>query len=295
MDNDSELAFLSSVKRQFEQFQQHNLPSPSLVWLQPGAGVSFADALELCPVTAGVFPNGRPTGTALPMSRCHDDGQPSELILALPADKTVNGAFVNLAREAGDCIRDAARAAGVPDSFRAEKTPATRWLRMLFWCTLEQPAFPGQTKWNLLNLIDDSSGRYAHIRDAVRCSIYALDWLLSQSRQSEARTDDDTAPALDSRERGRRKVPRGVSLRDVAAILSEDDRDGIRATKKRWHNSRSPKLPAALGKDRKDQRADLYSLSAILKFVEKVEFLSSDYVSDLKRQLRGRLRRPIDP
>ena len=185
MDNDSELAFLSSVKRQFEQFQQRHVSSPGLVWLQPGADISLADALELCPLTAGVFPNGRPTGTALLSSRREQDGQPIELILALPADKTVNGAFVNLAKEAGDCISDAAKAAGVPESVLLEKHPATRWLRVLYWFASEQPGFPGQTTWHLLNLIDESVGRYAQIRDAVRCSIYVLDWLASHAAPSK--------------------------------------------------------------------------------------------------------------
>lgn len=188
MDNDSELAFLSSVKRQFEQFQQRHVSSPGLVWLQPTADISLADALELCPLTAGVFPNGRPTGTALLSSRRDDDGHLLELMLALPPEKTVNGAFATLATEAGNCIGDAATAAGVPGSILSEKNPAARWRQILFWFALEQSGFPSQTKWCLLNLIDGSSGRYAHIRDAVRCSIYALDWLANDSTDPATNT-----------------------------------------------------------------------------------------------------------
>lgn len=179
MTTNATTTLLQSVRRQFEQFQQHYVSSPGLVWLQPGAGVGFVDALEQCPLTAGIFPNGRPTGAALLTSRRDDDGQPIELFLALPTDKTVNGAFANLAKEAGDCISDAATAACVPDAVLSEKHPATRWLRVLFWFALEQPGFPGQMEWYLLNLIDGSAGRYAQIRDAVRCSIYVLDWLAS--------------------------------------------------------------------------------------------------------------------
>ncbi len=184
MTTNATTTLLQSVRRQFEQFQQRHASSPGLVWLQTGANSSFADALESCLPTAGLFPNGRPTGTALLASRRDGDGQPIELILALPLDKTVNGAFASLAKEAGDCISDAASAAGVPESVLSENHPATRWLRVLFWFALEQPEFPGQTKWYLLNLIDGSAGRYAQIRDAVRCSIYVLDWLASQASTS---------------------------------------------------------------------------------------------------------------
>jgi hypothetical protein len=294
MSTNATTKLLQSVRRQFEQFQQRYASMPGLVWLLPGAGVSFADALEQCQLTAGLFPNGRAIGAARLVSRLDGDGQPIELFLALPTDKTVNGAFASLAKEAGDCISDAATAAGVPDSVLSEEKPTFRWLRVLFWFALEQPGFPGQEKWYLLNLIDESAGRYAQIRDAVRCSIYVLDWLASQALQSETRSDDDIESPPESANGVDRKVVHGVSLKDIAAILSEDDRDGIRATKRRWHNSRSPKLPAAVGKDRKDRRADLYALSAILEFVKKVEFLTNDHVSQLRRQLRGCLRRPID-
>lgn len=85
-------------------------------------------------------------------------------------------------------------------------------------------------------------------------------------------------------------VSMGVSLRDVASLLNDGDPDAIRDTKKRWHNSRDPKLPDSLGKCAADNKSGLYAPSAILEFVQKVEALSDPVISTMKRQLRANLR-----
>lgn len=88
-------------------------------------------------------------------------------------------------------------------------------------------------------------------------------------------------------------VQNGVSLRDVAALRCEGDRDVIRESKKRWHNSRS--LPQPLGKDPADKRADLYALSEILNFLKKTEDISDADNRRYKWQLTKELRPIIGP
>ena len=86
--------------------------------------------------------------------------------------------------------------------------------------------------------------------------------------------------------------PKGVSLRDIAAIRCDNDPDCIRSTKRRWSNSRSRTLPEPIGFDSDDRRAHLYALSAILQFVKDLEGLRDDDISSLRRQLSPRLRIP---
>lgn len=85
-------------------------------------------------------------------------------------------------------------------------------------------------------------------------------------------------------------VARGVSLRDVAELLCEGERSCVRETKRRWQNSRSPRLPSALGKDSEDSRANLYSLSALFDFLKIVENYSDTDLSSLRGRLRHRIR-----
>lgn len=82
----------------------------------------------------------------------------------------------------------------------------------------------------------------------------------------------------------------GISLRDVASLLTDGDPEAIRDTKRRWHNSRDPKLPTSLGKCAADNRSGLYAPSAILKFVKNVEGLTFPEISKIKQQLRARSR-----
>ena len=90
------------------------------------------------------------------------------------------------------------------------------------------------------------------------------------------------------------RVSMGVSLRDVASLLNDGDPDAIRDTKKRWHNSRDPKLPDSLGKCAADNKSGLYAPSAILEFVKKVDVLPDKQISVMKRQLANNLRRVRD-
>lgn len=85
-------------------------------------------------------------------------------------------------------------------------------------------------------------------------------------------------------------IARGVSLRDIALLLNESDKFAATRTIKRWHNSREPKLPAALGNDTQDSRAELYALSAILRFVKKIEGCSQEQIAECQTKLRHRVR-----
>jgi len=98
------------------------------------------------------------------------------------------------------------------------------------------------------------------------------------------------APASGESARDAKMTARGVSMRDVAALLTDGDPDSIRETKKRWQNSRVPKLPVPLGKCAADKRSYLYAPSAILKFVQNVETLSTTDFSTIKQQLQAKLR-----
>jgi hypothetical protein len=50
-------------------------------------------------------------------------------------------------------------------------------------------------------------------------------------------------------------APKGISLLDVALLLNESDLDAARETRRRWYNSKAPKLPEGIGKDCEDSRA----------------------------------------
>ena len=79
---------------------------------------------------------------------------------------------------------------------------------------------------------------------------------------------------------------KGVSLRDIAELLNEGERDASRATVRRWYYSRSPMLPDSLGKDPEDSRGRLLPLSAILEFVKVVESVSDADIIKLRKKLQ---------
>jgi hypothetical protein len=92
--------------------------------------------------------------------------------------------------------------------------------------------------------------------------------------------------------RFKRRVPKGVSLRDVALLLNEGDQDSATKTKKRWQALRKPKLPKSLGACSADGQSGLYVPSAILEFVKIVENLPAERISRMNRALKAK-RRPI--
>ena len=104
------------------------------------------------------------------------------------------------------------------------------------------------------------------------------------------------APASGEIARSAKMAARGVSIRDVAALLTDGDPDSIRETRMRWLNSKqrknpeTPKLPAQIGKCETDKKSGLFGLSAILEFVQKEEKMSDTDISAMKRQLRTKLR-----
>lgn len=84
----------------------------------------------------------------------------------------------------------------------------------------------------------------------------------------------------------------GVSLIDVALLLSDGEKSAAKLTKKRWSNSRNPKLPESIGFDPSHSQSKLYSPSAILQFVKILETLSDADVSRHLVTLRQKERLP---
>jgi hypothetical protein len=82
----------------------------------------------------------------------------------------------------------------------------------------------------------------------------------------------------------------GVSLRDVALLLNDNDPAATSATVKKWVDS--GKLKAPIGKCPLDGRAKLYRLSEILLDVGKLESLNSDDQKRLREYLTPKLRVP---
>jgi len=76
--------------------------------------------------------------------------------------------------------------------------------------------------------------------------------------ETDQLTRSGTVPPTDSGQADGSLRPRGVSLRDIAVLLTDGDPDAIKLTKKRWQNSRDPKLPKMLGKCAADNKSGLY-------------------------------------
>lgn len=127
----------------------------------------------------------------------------------------------------------------------------------------------------LLNLAPVIANGFDDSADRRKCAETATAYLIASNLLEEG---SQTPPR------------RGVSLRDVASLLTDGDRDAIRDTKRRWHNSRNPKLPESLGKCSTDSRAYLYALSAILNFVRKVEKRTGAEISAIEQPLRVKIR-----
>jgi len=301
---------LSSVKKQFELLAEQSERDLVLILFEPGPRVSLKDALLMCPFSRDHCPDGPPDAQSIVRLRRIDERTIQEFIFASPHAGKTRGEFLKLAKEAGNCLGDWAKESGVADAVLAEKGPAVRWMKLLFSFALERSDFPARGKWYCLNLPDQSSGRYAVISDAIRCSLYAFDRLngakatdliavlqkldqlqdgMSVLQDRESRTADSMAELRFA------STVKGVSLRDIAGAMCEGNAAAIRETKKRWHNSRDPKLPPCLGTAPEDKRTYLYELSAILKFVRNVECLSKPDISALNASLRKRLRPVIPP
>ncbi len=65
--------------------------------------------------------------------------------------------------------------------------------------------------------------------------------------------------------------PKGVSLRDAALLLSDNESTAATDAAKRWRNFRDPKLPDPIGNDCRKSQAYLYQLDALADFIEIVE------------------------
>lgn len=92
---------------------------------------------------------------------------------------------------------------------------------------------------------------------------------------------------------GGKSTIKGVSLRDLAMILNDNDRESATASKRRWQNRRkAPHLPTPLGLCRADGSSSLYAPSAILKFVKEIEGATSLDFSSAERLLK-KLLRPV--
>jgi hypothetical protein len=92
--------------------------------------------------------------------------------------------------------------------------------------------------------------------------------------------------------RFKRRVPKGISIRDVALLLNERDQGSATKTKKRWQNLTEPKLPKSLGTCSADNKSGLFEPSEILEFVKIVECLPAEDISRMNRALKAK-RRPI--
>ncbi len=63
----------------------------------------------------------------------------------------------------------------------------------------------------------------------------------------------------------------GVSLQDAAAIIRENDPEGQKKIVRSWQGSRTPKLPAPIGKAPEHSQRNLYEPTALLEFLKKIE------------------------
>jgi hypothetical protein len=172
---------LSSVKKQFELLAEQSERDLVLILFEPGPGVSLKDALLMCPFSRDHCPDGSPDAQSIVRLRWIDERTIQEFIFASPYAGKTRGEFLKRAREAGNCLGDWTNECGVSDAVLAEKGPAVRWMKLLFSFALDRPDFPARAKWYCLNLPDQSSGRYAVISDAVRCSLYAIDGLMESA------------------------------------------------------------------------------------------------------------------
>lgn len=191
---------LANVKKQFERLSEQSERDLVLILFEPGPGVSLKDALLMCPLTRDRCPDGPPDNQTIVRHRRTDEQTIQEFIFASPYAGKTRGEFLKLAKEAGNCLGDWAKESGVTDAVLAEKGPAVRWMKLLFSFALERSDFPARAKWYCLNLPDQSSGRYAVISDAVRCSQYAFDAIASAKSESiQADTESIFRPSSDFR------------------------------------------------------------------------------------------------
>lgn len=85
---------------------------------------------------------------------------------------------------------------------------------------------------------------------------------------------------------------RGVSLQDAAERIRPDDPEGQKQLVRGWQKSRTPKLPAPIGKCPDHSQRNLYEPAAILRFLKQFEGPEADRDFALSAYFRKVSRRP---
>ena len=85
---------------------------------------------------------------------------------------------------------------------------------------------------------------------------------------------------------------RGVSMRDAAMILCDDDEKLARDKKDIWQKLRDPKPPPCIGRCPNHKQVKLFAPSALCDFIEKIEAQKDCQEHKLRQRLAAKARYP---
>jgi hypothetical protein len=85
------------------------------------------------------------------------------------------------------------------------------------------------------------------------------------AKPATAAGGDDVTPATQVRRQ------KGVALRHAAEKIRPQDPEGQNALCEAWRKSRTPQLPASIGKSKTHRQRNLYEPAALLAFLKKIE------------------------
>lgn len=201
MTPDAGKMLLQSVKEQLERLQAQSQQEVSLILFEPGPNLSLEDVLLTCLYTRDHCSNGSYPAQSIACFRRNGESI-EEFVFVSPWAEETREQFLKIAGGAGNCLGEWSRQFGISDAILGTDGPIDRWLKVMFQFVMNVSGFPVTRKWRLLNLVEESWGRYAVINDAIRCSLYAVDFLSMDTATSfskeAASTDASIQPESDT-------------------------------------------------------------------------------------------------
>jgi hypothetical protein len=141
---------------------------------------------------------------------------------------------------------------------------------------------PEELKKDTEVMESSSSGAAILAADRIRSLIQHV----MELDNSPVGTKGDELPPL------RTGLKKGVSLRDAAHILTDEDSKLVSKMIKRWRNSTFPKLSGSIGIDPDHHQRNLYEPSVLSDFLEETDGKSACDEHKLRSRLIGKARLP---